>query len=164
MRVPIPLISKAKIKPSASSLKLRSTPKVESQGQLSMMVAPWKTCLVWVSNKIKLVKLTPIAPRAITPRENCFNHETRVVPSINGNNIIIGSTLVSNVVNRFEPKWILSFKDYRSSRKDPKCSILKAKLITDEKKTSCVAQLVKEVVKPPHRKIELKAVLILLHG
>jgi len=67
------------------------------------MTAPLNTSRAWVSNKPKLVILTPTAAKAVSLRELCFSNETRVVPSINGNNIIIGSTLVSIVVNRSKP-------------------------------------------------------------
>ena len=135
MRVPIPVISKAKIKPSASRRKLKSMPNWVSQGQLCTRLAPWKTCFAWVSNKIKLVKLTPIAPKAVTPRENLFSHETRVVPSIKGNNIIIGSTLVSNVVNRPKPSVNLIFQGLQEPKESSKILNLESQMKCSMNKT-----------------------------
>ena len=79
---------------------------------------------------MRLLRLTPIAAKAVSPREKFFSHETRVVPNTNGNNIIIGSTLISIVVIRFvKPKG----ESYLSRTTGPQgaiqnFSILKAKL------------------------------------
>ena len=97
MSVPIPVISNANIKPNASRRKLKLIPTWGNHCQCSSRTWPLKTGFAWVSNRIKLVKLTPIAPKAVTPREKCFSQETSIVPKINGKNIIIGSTLVSNI-------------------------------------------------------------------
>ena len=117
----MPVISNAKIKAKASRRKLKSIPTCGSHCQLWMRAEPLKTDFAWLSNKIKLVKLTPIAPKAVTPRENFFSHETRVVPSINGNNIIIGSTLVSIVVNRSRPKMSLIFQVFEDNKESSNC-------------------------------------------
>ena len=61
-----------------------------------------------------------MAPKAVTPRENLFSHETRVVPSTNGNNIIIGSTLVSIVVNRSNLLVNLIFQGLQDCKEQPK--------------------------------------------
>ena len=99
----MPLMSKAKSRPNASRRKLKSIPSCGNHDHDWVMTAPLNTSRAWVSNKPKLVILTPTAAKAVSLRELCFSNETRVVPSINGNNIIIGSTLVSIVVNRSKP-------------------------------------------------------------
>ena len=99
----MPLMSKEKSRPNASRRKLKSIPSCGNHDHDCVMTAPLNTSRAWVSNKPKLVILTPTAAKAVSLRELCFSNETRVVPSINGNNIIIGSTLVSIVVNRSKP-------------------------------------------------------------
>ena len=89
--------------------------------------------MAWLNSKIKELKLTLIAAAAITPREAFFSHETRVVPTINGNKIIMGSTLVSNVVYRPKPRMNEIFNSYRNSTRAPKYFVLKTSSFQTQK-------------------------------
>ena len=120
MSVPMPLMSKAKSRPNASRRKLKSIPSCGNHDHDCVMTAPLNTSRAWVSNKPKLVILTPTAAKAVSLRELCFSNETRVVPSINGNNIIIGSTLVSIVVNRSNLLVNLIFQGLQDCKEQPK--------------------------------------------
>lgn len=120
MSVPMPLMSKAKRRPNASRRKLKSIPSCGNHDHDCVMTAPLNTSRAWVSNKPKLVILTPTAAKAVSLRELCFSNETRVVPSINGNNIIIGSTLVSIVVNRSNLLVNLIFQGLQDCKEQPK--------------------------------------------
>ena len=91
----MPVISRLNKSPSASRRKLKFSPSCGNQSQLCKMAAPAKICFASVSNNPKQVKLTAIAPKAVASREKRCSNATRVVPNINGNKIIIGSTLVS---------------------------------------------------------------------
>ena len=126
MSVPMPVMSKANNKPNASKRKLRLSPNCGSQCQVCKITWPLKTALACVRSKLRLLKLTAIAPKAVAPRENCFSQGIRIVPKTKGNKIIIGSTLVSIVVIRPKPRVNLNLSRTGGPQRVAQNLILKA--------------------------------------